>query len=375
MRGKPGIAWVFVLLLQACVPAQKPAVVVDEAGEALFRQDPRWLGTDGAISNPLDEQRVFWSFDDTFVAATPANSREQSIMVRNSIAIQTGTDPQTAQIRFHWGRRADGSPASFFPEDGDTWYWTGAGIRLPEGPLVVFLFSIRSTPGVGLGFTGDGHALAVITDPDAPVDTWQPKIFKATPSSFDAIPAAALIRNGEHVVGLALRQQGAHAGALVRYRSADLATGDINNPEWWAGKQRGWVAEDELGSDGPEFVIADAGAECSIHWDQRTRSYVHVATYGFGAADIGLRTAPALTGPWSEPEIIYRPPESDLAGVMVYGAMAHPEVSGPGPDDLLVTYATNSFEFDDLFTEHGRNHIYWPRAISVNLREVTAQMR
>jgi hypothetical protein len=41
--------------------------------EELFRQNPEWLGTDGANSTPLGNNRIFWSFEDTF-DAVPATA-------------------------------------------------------------------------------------------------------------------------------------------------------------------------------------------------------------------------------------------------------------------------------------------------------------
>lgn len=338
-----------------------------EEAEALFRQNPEWLGTDGANSTPLGNGRIFWSFEDTFIATSEVHSRQQSTIVRNSVAIQTGLDPLTAEMSFYWGQDANGKPASFFPEDGETWYWTGGAIRLEEGPLISFLHRIMSTPGVGLGFTSSGYALAIIRNPDQPPSAWEPVIINAAQIAFDALPATAIIRDGNYIVGLALKQEDTHAGALVRYLSSSLAAGDISNPQWWTGPKTGWVSERDIGSTGPVFVIDDAGAESSIHWDERTQSFIHIATYGFGAATIGMRTAASLTGPWSDPIEIYRPPESDGPRPFVYSAIAHPELEGPDLGDLIVTYATNSFEFGDMFTEHGSKHLYWPRVITVGI--------
>jgi len=126
-----------------------------------------------------------------------------------------------------------------------------------------------------------------------------------------------------------------HAGALVRYPAISLARGDASQAEWWTDGGRGWVAEAGLGSGAPTFVMDDAGAECSIHWDPRAKSFIHVASYGFGASTIGLRTARALTGPWSSPVIVYRPPESDGLQPFVYAAKAHPELAGPRARRIL----------------------------------------
>lgn len=335
--------------------------------EVLFHRDPRWLGADAALSVPLSKGRILWLFGDTFIATSNAHFRSDSEMVRNTVAIQTGEDPRTASITFHWRQDNDGSPASFFPEHSQSWYWPGHGIRLDEGVLVIFLYTMVATPGRGLGFATTGYAVAVIGDPDASPETWNPRIVDATPIPFDALPATAVVREGAYIVAVAIRQEGAHAGALVRYPAASLARGDVTTAEWYAGDAVGWVPASAIGEHGPAFVLDDAGSECSLHWDGRTRTFVHVASYGFGASTIGLRTAPALTGPWSAPLTVYRPPESDGPRPFVYAAKAHPELLGPDARDLVVTYATNSFEFGDLFTQQGSSSLYWPRFVAVRM--------
>ncbi len=347
-------------------PAQRnPTGRAFTAAEQLFRQDTRWLGADAALSIPLDHNRTVWLFGDTFVAKTDAHVRSESAMVRNTVAIQTGTDPCTASLTCHWQQNSDGSPASFFPEGPEHWYWPGHGIRLDEGPLVIFLYVLVATPGQDLGFKYTGYTVAIINNPDEPPAEWRPRLVEIPASPVDAIPATAVVQDGDYIVALAIRQKGIHAGTLVRYRSDQLAAGDVEGAEWWAGQERGWVTEAKLGADGPVFMLNDAGSECSLHWDERTGSFIHVASYGFGATTIGLCTAPALTGPWSSPVTVYCPPESAGPRPFVYAAKAHPELKGPDPADLVITYATNSFEFGDLFTPQGTKSLYWPRMVLV----------
>ena len=375
-RGRRRFATVialFLTVLVAVVSSAELSAPGDPIGrafteaEGLFRQDSRWLGADAALSVPIGEGRTVWLFGDTFVATTNACVRSQADMVRNTIAIQTGEDPRSATMTFRWGRDSDGSPASFFPERDNHWYWPGHGVRLEEGPLVIFLYATVGTPGEGLGFANAGYSIAVIDDPDASLEKWRPRIYDMAPSSFDAVPATAVTQDRGYIVAVAIRQEGTHAGALVRYPAASLSQGDVGDAEWWAGGERGWVPEASLDTSGPVYVLDDAGSECSLHWDGRVGSFVHVASYGFGSSTIGLRTAPAITGPWSPAEVVYRPPESDGPQPFVYAAKAHPELAGVETADLVVTYATNSFEFGDLFTQQGENSLYWPRFVIVHL--------
>lgn len=336
------------------------------AGDSLFRSDPMWLGGDAALSIPLDETRTLWLFGDSFVAPGERN-RVAATMVRNSVAIQHGRDPRASGMSFYWGDMGAAVPGSFFPEHEERWYWPGHGIRLREGPLLIFLYEMAATPGRDLGFATTGYAVAVIDEPDAPPDQWRPRIFAAPAGGFDAVPATAVVQDGAYIVAVAIRQRGTHAGALARFPALELAAGRLDGVEWWAGDAHGWLAESALGPDGPSFVLDDAGAECSLHYDEHSGQYIHVASYGFGATTIGVRTAPALTGPWTAPRMIYRPPESDDSRAFVYAAKGHPHLVGPEAGALLVTYAANSLEFSDLLTRHGEHHLYWPRFVALRL--------
>ena len=352
-----------VLWAAAMAPApERPEGRAFPAAERLFHGDPRWLGGDCAATVALSRGRILWLFGDSFVAREGASGRAGARMVRNTVGLQTGPDPCTASMALCWGRERDGSPTSFFPDLGGRWYWPGCGLRLAGGPLLLFLFEMEATPGRGLGFACAGSALAVVANPDAPPEAWRPRVVPLPPVPFDARPAAAALREGDWVVALAIRQEGRHAGALVRYPAAALAKGDPSGAQWWDGAARGWVPADALGPRGPAFVLDDAGSECSLHWDPQGRCYLHVASYGFGASAIGLRRAPALTGPWSRPVTIYRPPESSGPHPFVYAAKGHPELAAP-QGGLLVTYVASSLTFPDLLTPGGSRSLYWPRFV------------
>jgi hypothetical protein len=120
--------------------------------DQLFHREPRWLGADAAFSVPLGGERVLWLFGDTFIATSNALERRASRMVRNTIAVQRGLDPSTADIEFQWGS----GPSSWIADEPQRWFWPQHGVRLPAGPLVLFFSSVRSTPDEGFGFEADG---------------------------------------------------------------------------------------------------------------------------------------------------------------------------------------------------------------------------
>lgn len=361
-----------LVLLTACTAGPPATLRATGASwpeaDALFRRDPRWLGADAALSIDLGGDRVLWLFGDTFVATSEAHLRSQSEMVRNTVAVQTGRDPLTARLDFAWNTDPDRSPASFFAERGDRWHWPGHG-AVVDGRLVVFLGVLRATPGVGLGFAEDGWRLAVVDDPGRPPSEWRPRYVDAPawPEGVRAlVVGAAVVRGGGWVTALALGGGSTHRGYLVRWPEAALAAGELGGAEWYDDGR--WVATAALGARTPAAVLDDAGAECSIHRDAARGRWVHVASRGFGATTIALRTAPALEGPWSAPETVFTPPESGGSRPFVYAAKAHPEVTAPG-GELVVTYATNSFTFGDLFTPAGSASLYWPRFVRLRVTE------
>lgn len=327
------------------------------AAELIFHADPRWLGGDAAISVDLGGDRILWLFGDSFVDPAPPYSRREAAFPRNTIAVQDGRDPEAARMTFVW-RSANGAPAAFFPGTNTEWYWPGSGVVLPDGTLAVFLHRLRATDAAPpLGFESAGYALALIANPADPPAAWRGRIVPGPALPFDALPGAALIREGDAVTVLATRTKGGTpAGMLVRYAAADLARGDLGGGLWWSGA--GFVPAADLAPGGPAIVIDNAGAESSLQ--ATSCGYLHVASLGFGASVIAARDAAALTGPWSAPQVLMKPPESEGPQPFVYAGRAHPDIDADA-DALTVSYVANSFQPDALLQPANERKLYWPR--------------
>ncbi|MFO0608255.1 MAG: DUF4185 domain-containing protein [Polyangiales bacterium] len=364
---RPPAALVALVALAACADDLTPryfrAAQWPQADRA-FRGEARWLGGDGAYSVDLGGNRTLWLFGDSFVAARPDATRATSTMVRNSLAVMEGRDPATASVRFAFRYDDRGVPRSFFFEAGDietrAWYWPAHGVRVPGGPLVIFLSRVLKTAGEGLGFAANGWRAVVIDNPDAEPDAWTPRILRPPAVPFDAVPGAAAVREGGYIYTLAPRTQGQHDAYLARLRESDVLRGELA-PEWWTGA--GWAVQ-EIIAGNARVVIEEAGTECSVHYDANLRRWAFVTSRGFGATTIAMRFADSLTGPWSELRDVYTPPESAGQNPFVYAAKAHPELTTGDASELVITYATNSFDPDVLLRPAGAA-LYWPRFVRV----------
>jgi len=344
-------------LESASAPPRAPLTqgVAWPEAERLFRLDPAFLGGDAAISVPLQHDRVLWLFGDTFVAAKAGETRATATFVRNSVAIQEGRDPTLASFRLFPRHTESGVPATFFEDTQGGWFWPGQGLLL-DGALTLFLERMASDPSPGsLGFRAAGYAAVRIDNPDDEPPAWHLSFLPVPDEGELHLVGVSVLLADEHVYAYAVREPGDHAVMLLRWSRGAFRSGDLLQPERWAGPERGFARDAQ-----PAVVIANGAAELSVSSDPRG-GYLEVQSHGFGAAPIELRFAAALEGPWSEPVVWYRPVGAPPASEIWYAGRAHPELRGA---ELIVTYATNSLDQQTLLRD---TRLYFPRFVRSSL--------
>jgi len=313
--------------------------------DQLFHRDPHWVGADGAFSVDLGSDRTLWLFADTWIDPSGERNRSNGRMIRNSVAIQTGTDPSSAAIEYFWATGADHKPGSFFARQDDRWYWPGHGVRIGER-LVLFFNRLRSSSG-GLGFESDGWNAVMIMNPDDEPPNWRMNWLQSPANRLGIIVGfAGALEWREHVYALGSQDPvKSHPIFAARWKVKEVQEGDLMAPEWWAGPDFGWVADASMTARWPLFE--NGQSELTIHLDEATQQFLVVHTKGFGSADVMMRTSPDLTGPWSAPRKLFRPPQYHEPKILIYAAKSHPQLSG---SDLVLTYATNSSDFGEHFS-------------------------
>jgi len=322
--------------------------------DRLFHRDPHWLGADVASSVDLGGGRTLWLFGDTWIDTSGAGRRHGARMVANTVAIQRGADPSTADITFYWGRAAGGGPGPFFADRGDTVLWPGHGVRLGDRLLLFVMPTIRG--GGALGFRSAGWGALLVENPDEEPSAWRIRTLDTPPNPLGIVLGGAeVLRLGNDVIALGGQDPvKSHPIFAARWTVEAARRGDLSRPAWWAGPPWGWVADS---SRTPRWPLFENGqSELSVIADSVTHEFLAVQTVGFGPADVAMRAASGLTGPWTAPRTIYHPPEYDRPNVMIYAAKAHPQLAGA---DLVLTYATNSFRFAD----QADTLIYYPRFV------------
>ena len=156
-----------------------------------------------------------------------------------------------------------------------------------------------------------------------------------------------------------------------------LPTKGLDSPathlEYFA-KNRTWKA----GIDGLDaLVVIETGhSEMSVRHHEEINKWLAVSGAGFLSDRIMLRTAAALTGPWSEWRPAHRFSEMSRTGpeydkdTWCYAVKEHIEFSSGGK--ILVTYACNSV---DLHKQIAIPGLYRPRAVLIALDPVLAPLK
>jgi hypothetical protein len=348
------------------LPPDVPTVLKAEPApewEAKFAGNKGWIGGDGVYSAVLPARRVLWLFGDTLLGEVRDGRRDGAIMVNNTIGLQNGHGKEAA-INFAAGRSRDGKAAAFFvPADGRGWFWPQAAI-CTGGRLFIFLAQIDKTgdPGV-FGFRQVGQWLAVIENPDKEPKTWRPRQHKLPFASFEKGRSrswgSAVLEVDDYLYIYGWEERGKQIG-VRRLTVARVPTKKLDDFTAWRFRTaQGW-------SDQAADVVSQAdglASEFSVSKMPGRKGYVVVYTENGLSDRILARFAAAPEGPWSAPLLLYRCPEMTKdKGLFSYAAKAH--VWAACPDELLVSYCVNTWDFARLFREA---KVYRPKFVRVRL--------
>ncbi len=334
--------------------------VPDPAWDGLFQQTNGWIGADGNYSVPLSPNETLWLFSDTFVGEIKEGKRVNARMIHNSIALQSGTNRPV----FYYGKTSDGRPDSFInPLHGATngYFWLNHGLKTPQALYCFALQVLTVDTKSPFGFKLKDGWLIRVSNPEASPDEWrmtQTKVPFTKISGDESLifGGAVLEEKGfAYIFGSeSWKEKKRNAQtSLVMARVPVEKFGDFD--QWRFHSNGEWRKDTKRLSP----LFENLGSEFSISRLPSNGKYVAVYTEGISDR-IVLRSAPALTGPWREAQLIYRCPDAGWSSkVFCYAAKAHPELPG-APDELLITYAANSWNFWDLFTDP---RLYWPRFV------------
>lgn len=355
----------FGSLLHGEEPAPPPLRVVDArpdgAMNAKFSSADGWIGADGVNSIPLPDESTLWVFGDTLVGRIRDGRRLDVGMVNNSFARQRGWGPE-ADVELLLDRDANGEPTSYIvPENKPGYYWLWDGI-VDDGKLYVFTTRLTS-PGTITAFDWKlrDQSLLIIENPLDDPAAWRLEQvdfpFGEFTDEYEALWGMEVIKAADHLYVYGTTRnapQGPRRLCAARVAPEHFADFD----RWEFCNDGGWGRE--AGS-----LVSGVGTEGSITWLPERQRYVYVYSPPLDPK-IQMRTSETPVGPWSEPVTVYTCPEAGWDGrIFCYAGKARriPGVT----DELLISYATNSFDMLPHVTEDAR--VYQPRFVRVRIAE------
>lgn len=352
----------------AVEPLPNPLRIIDahpdDAMNARFRRTDGWIGGDGINSVPLPDDSILWIFGDTLVGRIRDGKREDVSMVNNTFARQRGWGPD-AKIDLFLNRDAQGKPTSYFaPQKKPGYYWLWDGIVL-GGKLYVFTTRMTS-PGTITAFDWKlmDQSLLIIDNPLDDPARWKVQQldfpFGIFTDDFEALWGLEVIQvDGQVYIYGTTRQKAGDPRSLI---AAQVAPQELTNFSRWRFRgQSDWTTDRRHAAP----LATDVGTEGSITWLPGRQRYVYIYSPPLNP-HIQMRTARTPLGPWSEPVAIYTCPEAAWdQRIFCYAGKAR---LVPGTtDELLISYATNSFDMLPHVTADAR--VYQPQFVRARIMD------
>ena len=269
------------------------------------------------------------------------------------------------QIEFFHGTDAQGQPAALFiPDDPQHWFWLLGGACV-EGKVHQFLWEFKKSqdPGV-FGFVNVGVSLAVIENPlDLPTQwkvTRRPLPWTEITKERRVLFGSAVLLHGDYVYVYGVRETPQEYLSPRQMLLARVPVASVSDPSRWEFRTTdGWSKDFHEAAP----IASGLSSEYSVSHLPALDQFISISHGDLLSPKINARFADQPWGPWSEPVEVWTCPEpAAKKGYFAYAGKAHPALSTG--DELLVTYAVNSFQFGDLFSDAS---LYWPRFVRVKL--------
>lgn len=317
-----------------------PALVFAAETRNMPVQSDGWNGADAAYNRLLSNGKRIWVFGDTLMGEVANGKRISPTMPRNSVAVEDAE----GQFRYYAGI---GEQGVFANAREDEWYWPADFVVL-EDTAYFFLRRIQKTGEGAMDFAVTGTDIAKVHNVSAPLQEWQIAYSTLTRDSVALGVAAA--QDADYVYLLANAADGEHAFYLARMAKLAMKM-QVLTTTYYDTRRKQWQGSE------PKTPLLKTGApEASLARNEDGTWRLIYSGDGL-SADVLLRTAPAITGPWSEPKTIMRCPEVEGNIICYAGKEVH------GAAQPTITYSVNSLEPADLEADAD---LYIPRIVTLD---------
>lgn len=265
-----------------------------ESADRLFSTDTRWRGCGRAVSIALRDGRILWLFSES---AIEAGGNAGTAVLHNSVALQIGGNPATAELVHFWDR-TQRLPGPFFKDGRGFWYWPIDGLEVGAS-LLVLLFKVRPAIRDEAPEVVEWSIVRVVNPQESPA-RWQFQKIPTPANQFGAVIGfGGFLQIGAYIL-TAARLPDRHGEVfLVRWPLNRIVRNDFTTPEWWTSRG-GWASQESLDEE-PDAVASDVDGEFALHWNSTLdRAFLFESRKDDPEA-VQVYESPDPTGPWTEP--------------------------------------------------------------------------
>lgn len=349
----------------------KYTIGISQTCKPQFPLKDGWLGGDGDVSIPINAVTTLFIFSDTYVGYKNHQSRKEPgmKMVSNSIAVQTCLPNGETDVKYFWNNMYTENPEPIFKTYTKRYIYWVPGAFLVNDNLYIVLEKIGPKLGASpvnlFNFSLLGFTLAKINNPHTVPNEWEIEYIPLPDFVYPEMAISPHVKLDNYIYFFVSRHD--KAQVLVR-KQLDF----IDNPEKpfeYYALNKTW----KTGLDTNDMdTVVNGFRSTTVNYHPEMKQWVMVCDIKFRDNKIKMRTAPELTGPWSDEIIIYEIPEVTLGNpsyhksnfcylprecIQSYDLKKH---------EMLITYDINNSDFSEIASNV---QIYTPKVITVSLKK------
>jgi len=348
----------------------KSSIVISLTCSPQFPLKDGWFGGDGDVSVPINATTTLFIFSDTWVGTKNQQSRMETGMgmVSNSVAVETCIPNGETNVKYFWNNMHSENPEPIFKTYTERYkYWVPGAFMINDN-LYVLLEKVGSKLGASpneiFNFSLLGYTLAKISNPADVPDKWNIEYIPLPDFGNPFMAIGPHVKVDNYIYFFISRYD--KAQVLVR-KQLDFIDNTEKPFEYFA-LNKTW--KEGLDTNDMDTIV-NGFRSTTVNYHPEMKQWVMICDIKFMDNKIKMRTAPALTGPWSDEIDIYEIPEvtpgnsSYTESNFCYLPRECIQNYDSKKHMMLLTYDINNPDFSKI---NANPKIYTPKVITIQLK-------
>lgn len=350
--------------------SSEPTSIISQKCIPEFPLKDGWQGGDGDVSVPINATTTLFIFSDTYVGNKHEHSRNgaEMKMISNSVAVTTCLSNGDTDVNYFWNNMYSENPEPIFKSYTSRYkYWVTSAFMI-KGNLYATLEKIGTKPGTApddiFSFSLLGFTLAKISNPYDTPEAWTIEYIPLNDFKNPAMGLGPPVILENYIYFFVSRFD--KFQVLLRKQIDFIDNAQKPFEHYALDKQ--W----KLGLKTSDLdTIVNGFRSTTVNYHKEMNQWVMICDIAFMDNKIKMRTASALTGPWSEEITIYEIPEVTPGNPaysktnFCYLARECIQNYNSEKHEMLVTYDVNNSDFSQIKSNLG---IYTPKIVVLPLK-------